>query len=80
MIPNIQYYLGVLRSLMVPTRATATAADSDTADIIRDMCLRSGDGFQVPDMLVVDHDPKVTSDVFRAIVKGMGSCRASLWV
>ena len=54
----------------VPTRATATA--SDAADIIRDMCLRSGDGF--PDVLVVDHDPKFTSDVFRAFVKGMGSC------
>jgi len=54
----------------VPTRATATATDA--ADIIRDMCLRSGDGF--PDVLVVDHDPKFTSDVFRAFVKGMGSC------
>ena len=54
----------------VPTRATATAADA--ADIIRDMCLRSGVGF--PDVLVVDHDPKFTSDVFRAFVKGMGSC------
>ena len=54
----------------VPTRATATAADA--AEIIRDMCLRSGDGF--PDVLVVDHDPKFTSDVFRAFAKGMGSC------
>ena len=36
----------------VPTRSTATAADA--AAIIRDMCLRSGDGF--PDVLVVDHD------------------------
>ena len=54
----------------VPTRATATAADA--ADIIRDMCLRSGDGF--PDVLVVDHDPKFTSAVFRAFVRGMGSC------
>jgi hypothetical protein len=54
----------------VPTRATATAADA--AEIIRDMCLRSGDGF--PDVLVVDHDPKFTSEVFRAFVKSMGSC------
>ncbi len=46
----------------VPTRATSTATDA--ADITRDMCLRSGDGF--PDVLVVDHDPKFTSDVFRA--------------
>jgi hypothetical protein len=36
------------------------------------MCPRSGDGF--PDVLVVSHDPKFTSDVFRAFVKGMGSC------
>jgi hypothetical protein len=54
----------------VPTRATATAAEA--AEIIRDMCLRSGDGF--PDVLVVDHDPKFTSAVFQAFVKGMGSC------
>ncbi len=53
----------------MPTRATATAADA--ADIIRDMCLRSGDGF--PDVLVVYHDRKCTSDVFRAFVKGIGS-------
>ncbi len=53
----------------VPTRATATAANA--ADIIRDKCLRSGDGF--PDVLVVDHGPKLTSDVFRAFAKGMGS-------
>jgi hypothetical protein len=50
----------------VPTRASATAADA--VAIIRDMCLRSGDGF--PDVLVVDHDPKFTSEVFRAFVKG----------
>ena len=54
----------------VPTRATATAADA--AEIIRDLCLRSGTGF--PDVLVVDHDPKFTSNVFRAFAKGMGSC------
>ena len=41
----------------VPTRSTATAADA--AAIIRDMCLRSGDGFH--DVLVVDHDSKFTS-------------------
>ena len=35
------------------------------------MCLRSGAGF--PDVLVVDHDPKFTSAVFQAFVKGWGS-------
>ena len=35
------------------------------------MCLRSGAGF--PDVLVVDHDAKFTSAVFRAFVKSMGS-------
>ncbi len=34
--------------------------------------MRSGDGF--PDVLAVDHDPKSTSDVFRAFAKGVGSC------
>jgi hypothetical protein len=37
----------------VPTRPSATVADA--AAIIRDLCLRSGDG--CPDVLVVDHDP-----------------------
>ena len=38
------------------------------------MCrpVRSGTGF--PDVLVVDHDAKLTSEVFRALVKSMGSC------
>jgi hypothetical protein len=54
----------------VPTRATATAAAA--AEIIRDMCLRSGDGFQ--DVLVADHAPKFTSEVFWAFVRSMGSC------
>ncbi len=36
------------------------------------MCLRSGDGF--PDVLVVDHNPKFTSQVFQAFIKSMGSC------
>jgi hypothetical protein len=56
----------------VPTRSTAAAAEA--AEIIRDMCLRSGDGF--PDVLVVlvvDHDPKCTSDVFRVSIWSMGS-------
>jgi hypothetical protein len=54
----------------VPTRSTATAADA--AAIMRYLCLRSGDGF--PDVLVVDHDSKFRSKVFRAFVKGWGSC------
>jgi hypothetical protein len=55
---------------VVPRRATATAADA--AAILRDMCLLSGAGF--PDVLMVDHDPKLTSEVFRAFVKSMDSC------
>ncbi len=51
----------------VPTRAKA----ADAAAIIRDICLRSGDGF--PDVLVVDHDSKFTSKVFWAFVRSMGS-------
>ena len=54
----------------VPSLATATAAEA--AEIIRDMCLCSCDGF--PNVLVVDHDPKFTSDAFRAFVRSMGSC------
>ena len=33
------------------------------------MCFRSGAGF--PDVLVVDHEAKFTSEVFRAFVKSM---------
>ena len=54
----------------VPTRTTATAAEA--AEILRNLCLRSGAGF--PDVLVVDHDAKFTSAVFHAFVKSMGSC------
>ena len=54
----------------VPTRASATAKDA--ADIIVEMCMRSGDG--MPDVIVVDHDPKFTSALFSAFVKSMGSC------
>ena len=35
------------------------------------MCLWSGAGF--PDALVVEHDAKLTSEVFRAFVKIVGS-------
>ncbi len=54
----------------VPTCAMATAADATAT--LRDMCLRSGNGF--PNVLVVDHDSKFTSDMFCAFVKGWGSC------
>ena len=45
----------------VPTRSTATATDA--VAIIRYMCLRSCTGF--PAVLVMDHDAKLTSEVFR---------------
>jgi hypothetical protein len=44
---------------------------ADVAAIIHDLCLRSSDCF--PDVLVVDHDSKFTSEVFRKFVKGWGS-------
>ena len=53
----------------VPTRATDTAADA--AQIILEMALRSGDG--VPDVLVVDHDPKFTSKLFKEFTRRIGS-------
>ena len=39
--------------------------------VLRDMFLRSSDRF--PDVLVLDHDTKFTSEVFRAFVKSIGS-------
>ena len=67
----IQNHLDLLSGKVhaVPTGATATAADA--AEIIRNTCLRSGDGF--PDVLVVDHGAKFRSEVFRAFAKSMGS-------
>jgi hypothetical protein len=53
----------------VPTRSTDTAAQA--AQVILDMVLRSGDG--VPDVLVVDHDPKFTSAVFQEFTRRLGS-------
>ena len=58
----IQNHVDLLSSKVhaVLTRTTATATDA--AEIIRDMCLRSGAWF--PDVLVMDHDAKFTSEVF----------------
>ena len=58
---HIQNHVDLLSGKVhaVPTRSTATATDAEA--IIRDMCLRSGAGF--PDVLVVDHDAKFTSEV-----------------
>ena len=53
----------------VPTKSTDTAADA--AQIILEMALRSGDG--IPDVLVVDHDPKFTSGLFREFTRRIGS-------
>ena len=51
----------------VSVRSTDTAADR----LIMDMALRSGDG--IPDVLVVDHDPKITSMLFREFTRRIGS-------
>ena len=53
----------------VPTRATDTATDA--ARIVLEMALRSGDG--IPDVLVVDHDPKFTSALFKEFTRRIGS-------
>ncbi len=53
----------------VPCRSTDTAANS--AKHILDMALRIGDG--IPDVLVVDHDPKFTSNLFREYTRRIGS-------
>ena len=45
---------------VVPTRSTATAKDA--ADILVEMCMRSGDS--LPYVIVVDHDAKFTSALF----------------
>ena len=71
----IQNYVDLLSGKLhaVPTHSTATATDA--AVIIRDMCLRSGTGF--PDALVMDHDAKFTSEVFRAFVKSRARASSS---
>ena len=53
----------------MPTRATDTAADA--ARIILETVLRSVDG--IPDVLVVDHDPKFTSALFKEFTRCIGS-------
>ena len=64
---HVDYLSGKVHA--VPTRSTDTAADA--ARIILDMALRSGDG--IPDVLVVDHDPKFTSNLFREFTRRIGS-------
>ena len=64
---HVDYLSGKVHA--VPTRSTDTAADA--ARIILDMALRSGDG--IPDVLVVDHDPKFTSTLFREFTRRIGS-------
>jgi transposase InsO family protein len=53
----------------VSTRSTDTAAGA--ARIVLEMALRSGDG--VPGVLVADHDPKFTSNLFREFTRRIGS-------
>ena len=64
---TIQNHVDLLSGKVHPVLTRSTATATDAAVIIRDMCLRSGAGF--PDALVVDHDAKFTSDVFRAFLK-----------
>jgi len=64
---HVDYLSGKVHA--VPTRSTATSADA--AQIILEMALRSGDG--IPDVLVVDHDPKFTSSLFREFTRRIGS-------
>ena len=64
---HVDHFSGKVHA--VPTRSTDTAADA--AKILLEMVLRSGDG--VPDALVVDHDPKFTSKLFREFTRRLGS-------
>ena len=54
-----------------PSKSTDNAATA--AQTLLDHSLRSGDG--VPDVLVVDHDPKFTSQLFCEFTKAIGSAR-----
>jgi transposase InsO family protein len=47
------------------------ANSTEAAQIILEVALRSGDG--IPDVLVVDHDPKFTSTLFREFTWCIGS-------
>ena len=51
-----------------PSKSTDNAAAA--AQMLLDHSLRSGDG--VPDVLVVDNDPKFTSAIFREFAKAIG--------
>ncbi len=64
---HVDYSSGQVHA--VPTKSTDTAADA--ARIIIDMALRSGDG--IPEALVVDHNPKFTSNMFRKVNRRLGS-------
>jgi hypothetical protein len=57
----------------VPSRATDTAVDA--ARIVLEMTLGSGSGGGAPDVLVmvVDHDPKLTSALSKEFARRIGS-------
>ncbi len=56
---HVDYLSGKVHA--VPTRSMTTSAEA--VQIILKTALRSGDG--IPDVLVMDHDPKFTSTLFR---------------
>ncbi len=64
---HFDYLSGKVHAVL--TRSTHTAADA--AQIIPKMNLRSDDG--VPDLLVVDHDPKIKNKLFWECTRTIGS-------
>jgi hypothetical protein len=52
--------------------AVPTATLADAEETIREMCFCSDEGLW--QVLAVDHDPRITSKVFRAFAKGIGLC------
>ncbi len=64
---HVDYLSGKVHA--VPTKSCDTAANA--AQIILDMALRSGDG--IADALMMDHDPKFTSNMLREFYRGLCS-------
>ena len=67
----VQDHVGYLSGKVYAVPCGSTDTATNAAKHILDMALRSGDG--IPDVLVVDHDPKFASNLFREFTRRIGS-------
>ena len=68
---QLMVIVNLLSGKVLATQSKSTDNAAAVAQTLLDHSLRSGDG--IPNVLVVDHDPKFTSAIFREFTKAIGS-------